>query len=184
MAFPKSLANSELTNRFVVKIIIPYIKQVRDEIGIPDQPASAIFDAFSGHNSEALHSLLEGNKILVVKVPAACTDELQPLDLSVNKSCKSFLRDKFSSWYSAEVEKQLSSGHQARELTVDTRMQVVKELSAQWLLGFFDYMQCKPDLFVNGFKEAGISGALDGLPQRIPSDTSSDPFDDCDSEYE
>ena len=52
---------------------------VRDEIGIPDQPALAIFDAFSGHSSEALNSLLEDNKILVVKVPAGCTDELQPL---------------------------------------------------------------------------------------------------------
>ena len=68
------------------------------------------------------------------------------------------------------------------KLKVDTRMQ---ELSAQWLLGFFDYMQCKPESVVNGFKEAGICGALDGLPQgSILSDTSSDPFDDCDSEYE
>ena len=83
------------------------------------------------------------------------------------------------------VEKQLSSGRQAREVKVETRMQVVKELSDQYLLGFLDYIQCKPEIVVNGLKEAGICGALDGLPQRSTlSDTSSDPFDDRDSEYE
>ena len=47
-----------------------------------------------------------------------------------------------------------------------------------------EYMQGKPDKVVNGFKEAGICGTLDGLPQRSTlSDTSSDPYDDCDSEY-
>ena len=84
------------------KIIVPYIKKVRDEIGIPDQPALTI-DYF-----QCIFWACLGNKILVVKVPVGCTDELQPLDLSVNKSCKSFLRDKFSCWYSPEVEKQLS----------------------------------------------------------------------------
>ena len=35
-----------------------------------------IFDAFSGHNSDALNELLEDNKILVVRLPNGCTDEL------------------------------------------------------------------------------------------------------------
>ena len=115
---------------------------------------------------------------MVVKVPSGCTDELQPLDLSVNKPCKSFLREKFSTWYSLEVAKQLSSGVQAKEVKVDTRMQVVKELSAQWLAGFFDHMQNKPEIVVNGFKKAGIK---DGSPQSNDEDDS-DPFSDC--EYE
>ena len=85
-------------------------------------------------------------KVLVVKVPSGCTDELQPLDLSVNKPCKSFLRGKISTWYSQEVAKQLSSGVQAKEVKVDTRMQVVKELSAQWLAGFYDQMQNKLEI--------------------------------------
>ena len=78
-----------------------------------------------------------------------------PLDFSVNKPCKSFLREKFSTWYPLEVAKQLSSGVQAKEVKVDTRMQV-KELSAQLLAGFFDHMQNKPEIVIKGFKKAGI----------------------------
>ena len=54
-------------------------------------------------------------------------------------------------------------------------MKVVKELSAQW---FFDYMQNKPEIVVNGFKKAGIK---DGSPQSNNEDDS-DPFSDCEHE--
>jgi hypothetical protein len=37
----------------------------------------------------------------------------------------------------------------------------MKELSAQWLLGFSDYLASKPDIIRNGFKAAGILDALD-----------------------
>ena len=50
-----------------------------------------IFDAFTGHSGQEIDELLEKNNILAVKVPASCTDELQPMDLSINKSCKSSL---------------------------------------------------------------------------------------------
>jgi hypothetical protein len=37
----------------------------------------------------------------------------------------------------------------------------MKELSAQWLLGFSDYLASKPDITGNVFKPAGILDALD-----------------------
>ena len=43
--------------------------------------------------------ILEKNNIYVVNVPANCTDKLQPTDLSVNRSAKEFMRNKFSEWY-------------------------------------------------------------------------------------
>ena len=39
-----------------------------------------------------------------VHVPNCCTDQLQPLDVSVNKSVKSFLCEKFSVWYGEQVK--------------------------------------------------------------------------------
>ena len=108
--------------------------------------------------------MLEANKILVAKVPNGDTDELQPLDLSVNKSYKSIVREKCNFWYLSEVKTttttQLSTGIQAREEKLDMRMQVVWKLIAQ-LVGFFDYMQNRKEVVVNGFNEAGIRGALD-----------------------
>ena len=49
-----------------------------------DQPALAIFDVYKGQQTEDM-KLLEEN-IHAVSVPANCTDRLQPMDLSVNKS--------------------------------------------------------------------------------------------------
>ena len=38
-----------------------------------------------------------------VFVPATCSGELQPLDLSVNKLVKDFLWTKFEDWYAIEI---------------------------------------------------------------------------------
>ena len=46
----------------------------------------------------------------VVSVPANCTDRLQPMDLSVNKPVKDFMRSKFRDRYSAQVQNQLDEG--------------------------------------------------------------------------
>ena len=60
----------------------------------PSHSALAIYDEFKGHLTPDVFSLLEKNHIFVVKVPPNCTDRLQPMDLSVNKAIKEFLRKK------------------------------------------------------------------------------------------
>lgn len=44
---------------------------------------------------EKVLKLLEDHNIYVVIVPENCTNRLQPLDVSVNKSIKAFLNQKF-----------------------------------------------------------------------------------------
>ena len=43
--------------------------------------------------------LLDENNVSVVLIPPNCTDRLQPLDVSVNKSAKEFLCKQFHTWY-------------------------------------------------------------------------------------
>ena len=50
--------------------------------------------------------LLEENYIDVIFVPPNCTDQLQPLDLSMNKSAKDLLKAKFQQWYSDQIFEQ------------------------------------------------------------------------------
>ena len=76
---------------------IPYIQQTRKELGLADDhPALAIFDVhiFKGQTTEALYDILEQNNIFVIKIPANCTDWLQPMNLSINKAVKDFMRRK------------------------------------------------------------------------------------------
>ena len=73
-------------------------------------PALLTFDNFKAQCTSGILTLLDQNNIKVVLVPANCTDMLQPMDLSVNKSVKSFLQNEFQTWYAKEVYSQLQ-GH-------------------------------------------------------------------------
>ena len=63
-------------------------------------------------------------------IPPNCTDRLQPLDLSVNKAAKDFLRDQFREWYAKQVCMQLQEGEIK---TVDLRLSLLKPLGAGWI---------------------------------------------------
>jgi len=67
-----------------------------------DYPALLTFDNFKAQCTPAILRLLDQNNISVMLVAANCTDRLQPLDLSMNKSVKSYLRNKFQTWYARQ----------------------------------------------------------------------------------
>ena len=104
--------------------------------------------------TEEVFALLEENNIHVVKVPAICTDRLQPMDLSVNKPVKEFMHSKFQQWYAGEVERQLDQG--AEHTPIDLRTSVMKQLGARWLVSRQDYLHENNSIIKNGFKAGGI----------------------------
>ena len=100
--------NESTMRQYIDKIILPYLCQKRQELKLsPEQPAVLIFDNFKGQCTEELLKLLDSNNVDVVLVPPNCTDRLQPLDVSVNKAAKDFLRKKFHEWYAKKVCSQL-----------------------------------------------------------------------------
>ena len=120
----------------------------------PQQPALVIFDRFKGQCTENILKLLDDNNIRFAIVPANCTDRLQPLDVSVNKSAKEYLRRQFQQWYSDQVCRQLEKGDSVA--SIGLQMSVVKPLGAKWLIGLYEYMKSNPNIMINGFKDAGI----------------------------
>ena len=118
-----------------------------------DHPALAIFDVFKGQCTERVFKMLEDHNILCVIVPSNCTDILQPLDLSVNKSAKDFMNSKFQEWYGGIIHKQLED---QIEEEVDIRLSVMKPLTTGWIIDFYHYMDAHPQISVNGFHAAVI----------------------------
>ena len=147
-------SNEETMTDYFNKIILPYITDKRNQLNLSsNHPALLIFDNFKGQCTQDILKLLDTNNIDVVIIPPNCTDRLQPLDLSVNKPAKEYLRDKFQNWYASQIQRQLQAGKQE---PVDLRLSLVKPLGAKWMVDFHYYLKSKPEIVSNGFKAAGI----------------------------
>ena len=92
---------------YIENVILPYINGWRSQIEDESRSALVIMDNFKGQTTSAVNKLLEDNNIQVSLLPANTTDRLQPMDLSVNKHAKAFLKHKFQEWYREQIAKQL-----------------------------------------------------------------------------
>lgn len=72
-------------------VIVPYVENVRGILG-DNKPALAIMDNFKGQTTDQVFSLLESHNIHVTLLPPNCTDVLQPMDISVNRPAKAFMK--------------------------------------------------------------------------------------------
>ena len=156
---PNHWSNEDTMLHFLDNIIIPYINQRREELQTPDQAALVIFDVYAAHRTDTLITKLQDNNIRYCKVPAACTDRLQPLDLSLNKEYKNALKNKYNKWYADQVAAQIDDitcEHQITTVKVDTRMSVIKPLHANWLIDVHQEMSAKKHLILDGWEKAGI----------------------------
>ncbi len=148
-------SNEEKMLEYLQLVIVPYVEEKRKELKLSaNQSALAIFDVFRGQRTEQVLAALEENNILVVSVPANCTDRLQPMDLSVNKSVKEFMRGKFRDWYSEQIQNQEAEGGEFSP--VDLKMSTMKPLGARWLVSLYDYINENKSIVENGFKAAGL----------------------------
>ncbi len=139
---------------YIDKILVPYISKKRLKLKLPPKyPALVIFDQFKGQLTDQVFEKLHKNNFRVL-VPANCTDRLQPLDVSVNKAAKKFMRGQFQDWYSQQICKKLTEDMPM--VPVDLKLSIIKPIGAKWLMGLYDYLKSKPEIMVNGFRGAGI----------------------------
>ena len=100
----------------------------------------------------------------MVNVPPNCTDMLQPMDLSINKAVKDFMRSRFIEWYSTKVLERLSSSSTEDPIvSIDLKLTTMKPLITKWMVQLFNYFSSNPSLITNGFKAAGINEAVNVL---------------------
>ena len=90
------------------KIIFPYLKVKKEELGYPKEHYSLIvMDTLKDQdNAEIKESCLRNDCELVI-VPHNLTNKFQPLDISINQKVKKFISHKFNPWYTDRVTEQL-----------------------------------------------------------------------------
>ena len=91
---PKHYSNTLESIKIINEVIIPYVIAQREILRNPNQGALLICNVFRGQiiDEVTLH-LLQGN-IYFVTVPNNMTHLFQPLDLTVNGHCKTFMKNR------------------------------------------------------------------------------------------
>ena len=150
--FPESFSLSANVNNFSntmesIKLIheftLPYVERERRRLGSECQPALLITDVFRRQMTQPVWDLLKENDILLVRVPANMTHIFQPLDLTVNRSAKSFFKRKFTEWYSNELKLQLETGTKLDNIEVKLNLTTLKPLHSTWIIEFYNKMTSK-----------------------------------------
>ena len=142
---------------FIDKVIVPYVDQMREKLELADDHcALAIFNVFRSHRCDSVLKKLREHSIHQVFVPAGCTGELQPLDVSVNKEFKAVMKSNFFRWYAGEVKEALDQGVALQDVKVDLRASLIKPLHANWLMLAMSALQDKSDMIRRGFEKSGI----------------------------
>ena len=98
------------------------------------------------------------HNILLTFVPASCTGELQPLDLSGNGAFKQALKSHFITWYADQVP------DEDDEIQVDLRLSTLKPLHAGWVIEAWNQVRDNAECLITGWRKAGIIDALRNAP--------------------
>ena len=105
---PNHWANEDTTKLYIEKIIFPYLRKKREEMKLSSEhPTILRFDNFKAQCTETILKYLDSNNVNVVLILLNCTNWLQLLDLSVNRSVKEFLHNEFPEWCAQQVCTQL-----------------------------------------------------------------------------
>ena len=99
-------------------------------------------------------------------------------DLTVNREAKKFMKDQFTSWYSAQIQSQLDSGVVLDDVDVDLRLSVLKPIHATWIVSMYNHLSSSEgrQSIAKGWKKDGVTDVVSGPKKRPPED----PFEDLD----
>ena len=96
---------------------------------------------------------------MYVIIPPNCTDQLQPLDVSVNQAAKRFLQINLKTgMYADNIVAQKNIGKDIEP--VDLKLFIVKPIAVKWMIYLYSYLVSNPQIIKNCFKHVGITDFL------------------------
>ncbi|CAI7827898.1 unnamed protein product [Closterium sp. NIES-54] len=117
-----------------------------------------VLDSYRGHLTKEVKARFAALTIVPAVILAGCTADVQPLDVSVNKSFKESVRQQYQSWFEADGMNTLTPaderGHKPPSEVV------LKWISWAW-------KAVPADLIKISFLTCGISNAFDGSEDHL-----------------
>ena len=104
---------------FLTRSFFLISKKVQKAKGYPDEQMSLmIMDTFKGQDNDEEPKLCCKNNCALIIVPHNLANRFQPLDITLNKPAKSFIKNKYNMWYTEQVAKQLNKGKAPADIEV------------------------------------------------------------------
>ena len=101
-------SNTDKSIEFFDEILFPYLQQVKEEKGLPqEQHSFVIMGTFKEQDNGILKEFCSKNRCEIVIVPHNLTNKFQTSGLTVNKAAKAFIQNQYNDWFSDQVPRQL-----------------------------------------------------------------------------
>ncbi|CAI7867171.1 unnamed protein product [Closterium sp. NIES-53] len=134
--------------------VVPFLKP---KFGVQSRSAMLVLDSYRGHLTKEVKARFAALNIVPAVIPAGCTADVQPLDVSVNKSFKASVRQQYQSWFEADGMNTLTPTGNIKKPPPEV---VLKWISRAW-------KTVPADLIKMSFLTCGISNALDGSDDHL-----------------
>ena len=144
----------------VEKVLLSYVRIKKSLYLYSTKKWVLIAGVFKGQWMEKVKSLIEKYHGKMVPVPHNVTNYLQPLDLTVNRSCKSLLLDKPQIWYAEHEQAQISKGIAPESVSVDLKISILKPVHAKLVNQCYDHIRTEKDIVKNGWRRSGTTKAI------------------------
>ena len=131
-----SWADGRVMMEWVDKCLTPHLRDRNNR-------ALIILDTYSAHLTERFRSALSALNCDIVYIPGGLTPMLQPLDISVNKPIKDYIRDSYSRWARNTFNSETG-------LSRPTRSEISNFLEIAW-------DRLASTTIISGFNMAGIN---------------------------
>ena len=127
-----------------------------------------LWDCYSVHRCESLLAKLKGlyKNLIVLFVPASCTSQLQPPDLTFNAVFKCILASLFAIWMSSKAKEQLLAGVECDSLKFDFRLSAVRVPFITWVHSALKkIIASKQNALSDGWVQSSNFSLLAGFPR-------------------
>ena len=155
-------SNEKETLRLINDILDPYINEVKEKLGLPqDKKCLLIWDAFTGQNTARVKERLEELGIITVQVPKNLTHLLQPLDITTNGKIKKLEKAAFGQYLTKVIMDALLEDP-CRDVTtidIDLKLSTLKPKHLDTLTNIFKFFKSEDgkSIILSGFRFAGIT---------------------------
>ncbi|CAI7859367.1 unnamed protein product [Closterium sp. NIES-53] len=92
--------------RWLEECVKPFLKP---RFGRCVKSSMLVLDSYRGHLTEGVKEKFRELNCVPAVIPSGCTTEVQPLDVSINKSFKASIRQQYQKWFQEEGQEQLTA---------------------------------------------------------------------------